>query len=584
MSQNILMTLPVLGLQGRTESAALLIFVNALAFIFTNVCCMAFTVYVIMTVHNKSVFSTPVLYIIGTAAILDTIWVIIGCVNGKLFVIDENRTFLYGEWHDYISIIPMIGIGFLFISFFKEIISLGYKKAIALSTYFFFPMFIGIWLMFRPDEDFSYVASAFSCFIIYIFIQNDALTDARIREQVTENANRAKSEFLARMSHEIRTPITAVLGMDEMILRESSEGAVRDYAFDIKAAGRNLLNIVNDILDLSKIESGKMEIVPADYDTASLFYDVYNMAKVRAESKNLSLEISVDRSIPARLRGDDIRIRQILTNLLSNAVKYTRKGYVWFRANVVESSADSAGKEVVIRFEVEDTGRGIKPEDMEKLFKKFERIDNEKNRGIEGTGLGMSITFELLKLMGSELKVESEYEKGSVFSFELRQKVVDGSPVGDFETRVKKQAVSEYSYHEIFTAPTAQILIVDDTDMNLRLFRALLKKTKVIITDAGSGREAVDLASKNKYDLILMDHMMPGMDGIEAMKAIKAIPGGPNENTPFIALTANAVVGAKEQYLAEGFNGFISKPVDSDLLEYTIMVTLPKEKITAING
>lgn len=383
-------------------------------------------------------------------------------------------------------------------------------------------------------------------------------------------ANEAKGRFLANMSHEIRTPINAVLGMDEMILRETKEQQVKEYAMDIYTAGQTLLSLINDILDLSKIESGKMEIVPIAYDLSSMIHDLVNMAVQRAAHKDIRLEVTVDPQIPSRLYGDDVRIRQVLTNILTNAVKYTHEGTVWLR---VQCRGD--GGTVVLLFEVEDTGIGIRQEDLPKLYTEFERIEEDRNRSIEGTGLGMSITLQLLSLMGSRLQVESEYGKGSKFYFELEQKIVDSTPIGNFESRIR-QIAEDYDYRSKFCAPDAKILVVDDNAANRKVFRHLLKETLVQVTDVESGMECLELVQKNRYDLIFLDHMMPDMDGVETLHRIKELPGCPCRDTPVIVLTANAVSGAKENYLSEGFDDFLSKPIVPDKLENMIISRLPE--------
>ncbi|MCI8902449.1 MAG: response regulator, partial [Lachnospiraceae bacterium] len=383
-------------------------------------------------------------------------------------------------------------------------------------------------------------------------------------------ANEAKGRFLANMSHEIRTPINAVLGMDEMILRETKEQQVKEYAMDIYTAGQTLLSLINDILDFSKIESGKMEIVPIAYDLSSMIHDLVNMAAQRAAHKDLCLEVTVDPQIPSRLYGDDVRIRQVLTNILTNAVKYTHEGTVWLR---VKCRGD--GGTVVLLFEVEDTGIGIRQEDLPKLYTEFERIEEDRNRSIEGTGLGMSITLQLLSLMGSRLQVESEYGKGSKFYFELEQKIVDSTPIGNFESRIR-QIAEDYDYRSKFCAPDAKILVVDDNAANRKVFRHLLKETLVQVTDVESGMECLELVQKNRYDLIFLDHMMPDMDGVETLHRIKELPGCPCRDTPIIVLTANAVSGAKENYLSEGFDDFLSKPIVPDKLENMIISRLPE--------
>lgn len=408
------------------------------------------------------------------------------------------------------------------------------------------------------------------------------LREVEREKQIADAANRAKSEFLANMSHEIRTPINAVLGMDEMILRESKESNIREYATDIQTAGRTLLNIINDILDLNKIESGKMEIVPVEYDVSGMIYDISNMIKLRAEDKNLSFRVSVSPDIPTKLYGDDVRIRQVLMNLLTNAVKYTPSGEVCFRVNLKQIVEDRGGTDAIIHFEVEDTGIGIKPEDMNKLFAEFERIEVERNRNIEGTGLGMSITMRLLSLMDSELKVESEYGKGSVFSFDLRQKIVEENSNGDYETKTGSSGSKQHTYSESFIAPDAHMLVVDDNKVNRKVITLLLKKTQIGITEADSGYKAIELAASQNFDVIFMDHMMPGMDGVEAMNSIKAMKDGPCANTPIIVLTANAVEGSKEKYLEDGFDGYLSKPIEPGKLFDIIKEILPKELLTYV--
>lgn len=398
-----------------------------------------------------------------------------------------------------------------------------------------------------------------------------AKKDADAARQEAMAANEAKGKFLARMSHEIRTPINAVLGMDEMILRESKEPQIREYAMDIYMAGQTLLSLINDILDFSKIDSGKMEIVPVEYDVSSLIHDLANMASQRAKSKNIRLEVEADQGIPSRLYGDDVRIRQVLTNILTNAVKYTHEGTVWLRIRSLESDGPA-----VLWFEVEDTGIGIKEEDLPKLSAEFERIEEEKNRNIEGTGLGMSITIQLLSLMGSKLLVKSEYGKGSKFYFKLEQEIVDSTPIGDFEARAR-QLTEHYSYGTKFLAPDAKILVVDDNAMNRKVFCSLLKETQIQVTEAGGGRECLDLVQASHYDLIFLDHMMPEMDGAETFRQMQGLSDFPCKDTPVVMLTANAVAGAREKYLAEGFDGFLSKPIVPEKLEDMLKKMLPGE-------
>lgn len=396
-----------------------------------------------------------------------------------------------------------------------------------------------------------------------------AKKDADAARQEALAANESKGKFLARMSHEIRTPINAVLGMDEMILRETTEQQIKEYAMDIYTAGQTLLSLINDILDFSKIESGKMEIVPTEYDISSVIHDLANMTSQRAKNKNIKFEVEVDSHIPSRLYGDDVRIRQVLTNILTNAVKYTHEGTVWLRVQSRETDETAT-----LMFEVEDTGIGIKEEDLPKLSAEFERIEEDRNHNIEGTGLGMSITVQLLALLGSRLQVESVYGKGSRFYFELEQRIVNHTPIGDFMTRVQ-QIAEQYNYSTKFCAPDAKILVVDDNLVNRRVLRNLLKETMVQVTDAEGGRECLDLVQKNHYDLIFLDHMMPEMDGVETLHHIKELSECPCKDTPIVVLTANAVSGAREMYLSEGFDDFLSKPIVPDKLENMIKRMLP---------
>ncbi|MCM1542831.1 MAG: response regulator [Blautia sp.] len=385
-----------------------------------------------------------------------------------------------------------------------------------------------------------------------------------------ENANQAKTDFLARMSHEIRTPINAVLGMNEMILRESGEEETKKYALDIRASANTLLALINDILDTAKIESGKLEIIPVEYALDSLLNDIVNMIYVKAKDKNLAFLLKVEETIPNQLFGDDVRIRQVLINLLNNAVKYTEKGSV-----TLEVSAAAEGSEADLHFSVRDTGIGIKEEDMPKLYAAFERIEEERNRHVEGTGLGMNIVVDLLNLMGSSLKVESEYGKGTVFSFSLRQAVVGDQPIGNFEER-SRNLYQEEHYTASFVAPDVRVLVVDDNEMNRRVFRGLLKQTQVQITEAASGYECMDLVRAERFDIIFMDHMMPEMDGVETLHRMRQFPDNQCMDVPVVILTANAIVGAKEKYLEEGFDDYLSKPIQGGRLEALLKRNVPK--------
>ncbi len=388
-------------------------------------------------------------------------------------------------------------------------------------------------------------------------------------------ANEAKSEFLSNMSHEIRTPINAVLGMNEMILRESDDPVILSYSENIKTAGNNLLEIINGILDFSKIEAGKTEIIPADYDLSKLILDMVSMIKSRTEAKGLELKLDIDRSLPRRLNGDEVKIGQIITNILTNAVKYTEKGSITFELKCERVNKDSGV--VVLKAAVVDTGIGIRKEDLNKLFSKFDRIEEKRNRNIEGTGLGLSIAESMLNMMGSKMLVQSVYGQGSTFYFLLEQKVVDWEEIGDYEQYLndKKQT----GYHESIKAPDASVLVVDDYEINLSVFKNLVKQTLIRVDTAESGDEGLRLTEDNQYDLIFLDQMMPEKDGTQTLEELRSMTENMNCSVPVICLTANAISGAREKYLSAGFDDYITKPIDPVRLEEMLIKYLPADKI-----
>lgn len=396
----------------------------------------------------------------------------------------------------------------------------------------------------------------------------------KLEKSAADAANKAKSSFLAEMSHEIRTPINAILGMNEMILREAEDENIIEYSGNVQSAGRTLLSIINSILDFSKIEDGKMEIVPVRYDVASVIHDLVNSILERVKAKGLEFRVDIDETIPSVLYGDDVRISQIIMNLLTNAVKYTNEGTVFFS---VKADGREAG-DIFLLVEVRDTGIGIRKEDMEKLFESFGRLEEKRNRHIEGTGLGMAIVTKLLAMMDSELKVDSVYGEGSTFSFRLRQPVVEEEPIGNYvkrlETSTKEDRGGEYLF-----APDAKILVTDDNEMNRKVAFNLMKRNGIKPELLASGEETIERVREKTYDIIFLDHMMPKMDGIETLERLKAEnlirPG-----TTVIALTANAVVGARERYLEAGFHDYLSKPMEVSELEEKLAKYLPAEKIS----
>ena len=388
-------------------------------------------------------------------------------------------------------------------------------------------------------------------------------------------ASNAKSDFLSAMSHEIRTPINTILGMNEMISRESKDLVILGYSRDVEKAGHMLLNLINDVLDFSKIEAGNYELDEKEYSVQDLATTAGIMLEKRASEKNLRIALDVDPGMPSTLIGDDAKLEQILINLVTNAVKYTNEGYI--RISVSGDYKEESGYE--LEMSVSDTGMGIRPEDLDHIFDSFTRADLKKNRHIEGTGLGLAITKKLCEGMNGTIKVSSRYGEGSVFTVRIPQKIGDPTLVGSVKLSKKTQKVKRKRYEASFTAPNARVLIVDDNEMNCEVFASLLKDTKVQIDQAYGGKEALELSVKNKYDVIFMDHMMPSPDGIETLHLIRDDESNPNKKTPQIALTANAVSGSMEMYIAEGFDGYLTKPVDPLELEEAVMKHISKELI-----
>ena len=436
--------------------------------------------------------------------------------------------------------------------------------------------------LFNPTEIyFNYFGAILGLYIFYIGVETPdyknlmaTMKELEKARQKADEANRSKSEFLANMSHEIRTPINAVVGMNEMILREAENPEILEYSRNIESAGRGLLSIINDILDFSKIEAGRMELHNAPYKSSSLINDISVMLSVKAKEKNLAFDVDVDETLPDGLIGDEVRIRQIVVNVLNNAIKYTEKGSVRLTVNY-----DRVGNSCALVFKVSDTGIGIKEEDIPKVFEKFDRVDMEKNKTIEGTGLGLAIVKKLLSMMNGSIDVVSEYGKGSTFTLRIPQKIDKDEAIGDYRKKFSSSLAEQDDYKELFHAPDAEILVVDDTVVNLTVVRALLKKTQIRIDVAKSAAEALVKTVQKHYDTILLDNRMPVMDGDEALPIIRTQEGGLNKETPVICLTADAITGAREKYISEGFTDYLTKPIESVALERMLIKYLPKDKV-----
>ena len=391
-----------------------------------------------------------------------------------------------------------------------------------------------------------------------------------LEKDAANASNKAKSDFLANMSHEIRTPMNAIIGMDEMILRSSPQEPVKKYALDIQSAGKTLLSIINDILDFSKIESGKMELVPVEYSFSSVMNDIVNMTMKKAQDKGLEYILDVSEDIPSVMLGDEIRVRQVMLNLINNAIKYTHEGNV-----TVSVSYDRATE--MLWVVVKDTGIGIKNEDLGKLFGSFQRLDEDKNRNIEGTGLGLNITMQLVKMMGGTIGVNSKYGEGTTFTAQMKQSVIDRTPIGDFVQNLTRMQEHKEEYRPALIAPSAKILIVDDNEMNLEVIGSLLEDTKIKVATAESGKECLDILREKTFDVIFLDQMMPGMSGVQTLEAMKE--QNLATDTPVIALTADAIVGAREMYISEGFTDYLTKPVMYQDLESILLKYLRSELV-----
>ena len=391
----------------------------------------------------------------------------------------------------------------------------------------------------------------------------------------TEDANRAKTNFVSNMSHEIRTPMNSIVGITEILLRSRHSPKEQEYLLNIQSSGRVLLTIINDVLDCSKMEAGKMQLFDEPYDTCSLFHDLRISMENRIGHSGLELIYDIDQDIPCKLKGDMGRIRQVIINLVNNAIKYTEKGSVRFSVHVRQKNTDK----VMLYYEVADTGIGIRKEDQKILFDAFQRVEIDRNRYVEGTGLGLTISQNLVNMMGGVIEVESEYGKGSRFFFTIEQTIIDPTPVSAVNYNGQKDNVTEKEAECLFIAPEAHILLVDDNELNLVVAKELLKPLRMQIDTAENGLQAVKMVRGSQYDLVLMDHMMPVMDGIEAAKAIRALPEDKYQKLPIIALTANAMVDARKEFLNAGMNGFVAKPIDFARICNQLKLWLPKDLV-----
>ena len=410
----------------------------------------------------------------------------------------------------------------------------------------------------RTVTDHEHIIRGYTILIIDVTDTYKFISELHMMRDEAEAANRAKSNFLANMSHEIRTPMNAIVGMSDLLIEESEGGKFHDYASDIKTAALNLLAIINDILDFSKVEAGKMDLVEDEYLVVEEMRDTINLVKIAAEQKGLEFRINTTDNIPCKLYGDAGRIRQVLINILNNAIKFTQEGYISLDVSGEYISSDVMELKLV----VEDTGMGIKEEDLGVIFESFRQLDMNRNRQSEGTGLGLAITKQLISLMDGDIQVQSEYGKGTRFIIYIKQRVVDRTTLKEMKGAVDSGKTAREEAKRTFTAEEYKVLLVDDNAMNRKVANAMLKKYGFKIAEADSGHAAIERVKRVAYDLILMDHMMPEMDGVEATKIIREECGDNGRNAVIVALTANALQGAREMYLSNGFDDFLSKPFD----------------------
>lgn len=507
---------------------------------------------------------------------------ILNLVNGMIFKFEDGN-FIMGRYYA-LYFIP--AIWYLLHAAFVLCVK---RHKLAKKRYFIYTAFVLIPLLFGflqgvflPSVRLVFFAGTLSALIMFFSLETEDFRELKVTmkalEKSRENevrANNAKSLFLAKMSHEIRTPINAILGMNTMILRDSRDSNIRDYSKNIENSGKSLLSLINNILDFSKIESGKMELVEAEYPLISVINDCYHLIFLRAQEKGLELDINMSSEISGYiLYGDEVRIRQVITNLLTNAVKYTQEGKI--SLNV---SGEKDGDVLLLDIAVADTGSGIAKENQGKLFNAYERVEEGKNRFIEGTGLGLQIAASFVSMMGGSIGVESEPGQGSTFSVRFPQRIVGVRTEEAVEADGSLKGIKDRGERD-YIAPDAHILVVDDVDMNIKVIQGFLKPTKIKIDTAKSGAECIALMDLNRYDIIFLDHMMPGMDGIETFK--KLGEKFADKLSPVIMMTANAVMGAKEEYLSMGFADYISKPVMIEELKSMVIKYLPKDKVSIV--
>ncbi len=505
--------------------------------------------------------------------------------TGWIFYIEEGNVYKFGPVHFMCYVPTFYFIIYALVYALMHYKSLNLREMISLSGFVFVTIGTIFQALIAPDTLLVFFFGTLGAMIILLFVETpdyahlqETLADLDACKIEAEKAKRVKSEFLTSVSRDIKTPMSTVLGMDELIMRESKDEYITGYARDIESAGLTLMETINKILDYADIETGKLDIVKAPYKVSSLVKDVYKTCLFRADEKGLKLNCDVGNLVPEILVGDVVRIRQIMLNLIGNAIKYTSKGYV----SLYVGSSALDGKSITLEITVTDTGRGIKEEEIGKLFGTFDRLGDTRSRAGDGVGLGLAIVSKLTDMMNGEVTVESKYGEGSVFTVKIPQRIAEQSDLIDED--VDNPSYGEKAYDgPLFKAPEAKVLIVDDNDINRVLEAMLLKETEVITNQVSGGKEMLEELTKTSYDVVLLDHIMPDMDGVEALRRARQIERVKNASTSFIAITANALVGAREEYLRQGFDDFVSKPVNGRRLEEAVMNLLDDNLITERN-
>lgn len=563
--------------------------INSCCFIAGAVCSYAIVQYIKIYVAQKASSEAAVKgSVLGlTILVIYSALFVINAFRPFIFTFDEAGNYMRVGIYPIVFVVPMAFVIFsnYYIFAKRKYLTVGQMMAMLIYTIFMI-LGTGLQFFFFPDIFLSYFFSSLAILSMtftletpdYINLMKTMRELSEAKEEA-ESATKAKDSFLANMSHEIRTPLNSILGLDEIIIRESKDAKTLLHAKRIKSAGNTLLAIINDILDLSKIESGKMELVNVEYATARIIEDVSNMTRVKANDKHLALKINISEDFPSRLYGDEVRIRQVMLNLVNNAIKYTQEGGIVVDVSYSIEKAENPSKRDIVKItaKVKDTGIGIRQEDIHLLFESFRRLDEKKNRHFEGTGLGLALTKQFVELMGGTVEVESVYGKGSTFTVNIEQECVDATGIGNLRMARIIAVEEEKEYEPKLYAPKARVLVVDDNEMNLQVFAELLSITEIDIDIAESGAESIELCRKKEYDVIFMDRMMPEMNGIETLQNLRGedLIG----DTPVIMLTADAIIGSREKYMAFGFDDYMTKPVKYENLEKLLFTYLPKSKV-----